>query len=166
MKYPTSNIPTIVRTKSFNSMSAKIFILAWEQFLSDVGGAAGLVLGISLATIFGVFDCSTIILINCCRMICRHLSHSISDNTHFMIQSLVTKTSRTSEDTFKSSISKGFLKNWILNLIKVLRIFEEHLSISLLPIYPIGGFKLTENSSQYQVANLGSRNKNHTMSNL
>ena len=61
-------------------------LLAWEQFLSDVGGAAGLVLGISLATIFGVFDCSTIILINCCRIVCRHLIHSISDRTEMMIQ--------------------------------------------------------------------------------
>lgn len=29
---------------------------AWEQFLSDVGGSAGLVLGLSFATIFGIFD--------------------------------------------------------------------------------------------------------------
>ena len=28
-----------------------------EQFLSDVGGAAGLVLGVSLATLVGFLDC-------------------------------------------------------------------------------------------------------------
>ena len=31
--------------------------LAIETFLSDVGGAAGLVLGMSLATILGTIDC-------------------------------------------------------------------------------------------------------------
>ena len=30
---------------------------ALETFFSDVGGAAGLVLGMSLATIFGTLDC-------------------------------------------------------------------------------------------------------------
>ena len=28
-----------------------------EQFLSDVGGAAGLFMGMSLATVLGTFDC-------------------------------------------------------------------------------------------------------------
>ena len=32
-------------------------IIALETFFSDVGGAAGLVLGMSLATIFGTLDC-------------------------------------------------------------------------------------------------------------
>ena len=40
-----------------------------EQFLSDVGGAAGLVLGMSLATIIGVADC---LIVSIYRIICRH----------------------------------------------------------------------------------------------
>ena len=33
------------------------FFSALDQFLSDVGGAAGLVLGVSLATLVGFLDC-------------------------------------------------------------------------------------------------------------
>ena len=33
-----------------------MFLLEWSQYLSDVGGAAGLVLGMSAATILGIFD--------------------------------------------------------------------------------------------------------------
>ena len=36
---------------------ARIFYSALDQFLSDVGGAAGLVLGVSLATLVGFLDC-------------------------------------------------------------------------------------------------------------
>lgn len=43
-------------------------VLALEQFLSDVGGAAGLVLGLSLTTILGMFDC----LILSCVSVLRH----------------------------------------------------------------------------------------------
>ena len=35
---------------------SKYIFIEWSQFLSDVGGAAGLVLGMSAATILGIFD--------------------------------------------------------------------------------------------------------------
>ena len=104
MKYLTLNILIIVSSEF--SVQQINFISAWEQFLSDVGGAAGLVLGISLATIFGVFDCSTIILMNCCRIICRHLVHSISDKTHFMIQRLASKISNNQWNTERCLLSR------------------------------------------------------------
>ena len=55
VKLPTLKWLTIV-TLFFNSQDYKSY-LALEQFLSDVGGAAGLVLGMSLTTILGIFDC-------------------------------------------------------------------------------------------------------------
>ena len=36
---------------------SRILYSALDQFLSDVGGAAGLVLGVSLATLVGFLDC-------------------------------------------------------------------------------------------------------------
>ena len=33
-----------------------------EQFLSDVGGAAGLFMGMSLATVLGTFDCISLMI--------------------------------------------------------------------------------------------------------
>ena len=37
---------------------------AWETFLSDVGGASGLVLGMSVSTIFGLIDFIICLLIS------------------------------------------------------------------------------------------------------
>ena len=42
---------------------------AWTQFLSDIGGSAGLVLGLSFATIFGMIDfVVTMIFVNLKRL--------------------------------------------------------------------------------------------------
>jgi len=47
------SILTLIRSIIFS----RIFYSALDQFLSDVGGAAGLVLGVSLATLVGFLDC-------------------------------------------------------------------------------------------------------------
>ena len=51
-----------------------------EQFLSDVGGAAGLFMGMSLATVLGTFDCIMMMFYDRVVMVRASYSHFLCNS--------------------------------------------------------------------------------------
>ena len=119
VKLFTLSKPTIVSYRSFLLYPRKSLIsfIAWEQYLSDVGGAAGLVLGMSFATILGMFDCMVLLVFDALKSFLKSLSTIVSGTNRIPNKILTNKTSAPPpyEDSKFHSTYPGYVLSSFVN---------------------------------------------------